>query len=244
MDLNISIGAAALAGALSFLSPCVLPLVPSYLVFISGTSLEDLRGSEARLNYKYVLLAALMFVLGFTTVFVALGATASYFGQAVRSQLPLLSQLAGVLIIIMGLHFLGLFKLQILSREARYHHDSKPFGLFGAYAVGLAFAFGWTPCLGPVLAAILSVAANAETVTKGAMLLAVYSLGLSIPFLIAAASVNVFLNFFARFKSKLALVEKFMGAALVVTGLMFLTGTMQTLSYWILETFPSLGVIG
>ena len=244
MDLNVSIGAAAFAGALSFLSPCVLPLVPSYLVFISGTSLEDLRGSETKLNTKYVLLAALMFVLGFTTVFVALGATASYFGQAVRSQLPLLSQLAGVLIIIMGLHFLGLFKLQILSREVRYHQDSKPFGLFGAYAVGLAFAFGWTPCLGPVLAAILSVAANAETVTKGAALLAVYSLGLGIPFLIAALSVNVFLNFFARFKSKLALVEKFMGAALVLTGLMFLTGSMQTLSYWILETFPSLGVIG
>ena len=244
MDLNVSIGAAALAGALSFLSPCVLPLVPSYLVFISGTSLEDLRGADAKLNTTYVLLAALMFVLGFTTVFVALGATASYFGQAVRAQLPLLSQLAGVLIIIMGLHFLGLFKLQILSREARYHHDSKPFGLFGSYAVGLAFAFGWTPCLGPVLAAILSVAANAETVTKGAALLSVYSLGLGIPFLIAAASVNVFLNFFARFKSKLAYVEKFMGAALVLTGFMFLTGTMQTLSYWILETFPSLGVIG
>ena len=244
MDLNVSIGAAALAGALSFLSPCVLPLVPSYLVFISGTSLEDLRGREAKLNTSYVMLAALMFVLGFTTVFVALGATASYFGQAVRSQLPLLSQLAGVLIIIMGLHFLGLFKLQILSREARYHHDSKPFGLFGAYAVGLAFAFGWTPCLGPVLAAILSVAANAETVTKGAALLCVYSLGLGIPFLIAAASVNVFLNFFARFKSKLAFVEKIMGAALVLTGFMFLTGSMQTLSYWILETFPSLGAVG
>jgi cytochrome c-type biogenesis protein len=244
MDLNVSIGAAVFAGALSFLSPCVLPLVPSYLVFISGTSLEDLRDSDAKLNYRYVLLAALMFVLGFTTVFVALGATASYFGQAVRSQLPLLSQLAGVLIIIMGLHFLGLFKLQILSREARYHHDSKPFGLFGAYAVGLAFAFGWTPCIGPVLAAILSVAANTESVTQGAMLLAVYSLGLGIPFLIAAASVNVFLNLFGRFKSKLGLIEKFMGAALVLTGIMFLTGTMQTLSYWILEIFPSLGAIG
>ena len=244
MDLNVSIGAAMFAGALSFLSPCVLPLVPSYLVFISGTSLEDLRGGKTKLNTRYVLLAALVFVLGFTTVFVALGATASYFGQAVRQQLPLLSQLAGVLIIIMGLHFLGLFKLQILSREVRYQQDSKPFGLFGAYAVGLAFAFGWTPCIGPVLAAILTVAANTESVTKGAMLLSVYSFGLGIPFLIAAASVNVFLTFFARFKSKLALVEKFMGAALVVTGIMFLTGSMQNFSYWILETFPSLGTIG
>ena len=247
MDLNVSIGAAALAGVISFLSPCVLPLVPPYLVFISGVSLDDLKaaeGDERAKNYRYVLLAALMFVLGFTTVFVALGATASYFGQAIRAQLPLLSQLAGVLIIIMGLHFIGLFKLQILSREARYHHDSKPFGLFGAYAVGLAFAFGWTPCIGPVLAAILSVAANTESVTKGAMLLAVYSLGLGIPFLIAAASVNVFLHFFARFKSKLGVVEKIMGAALVLTGIMFLTGSMQTFSYWILETFPSLGAVG
>lgn len=247
MDLNVSIGAAALAGVISFLSPCVLPLVPPYLVFISGVSLDDLKsaeGQERAQNYRHVMLAALMFVLGFTTVFVALGATASFFGQAIRSQLPLLSQLAGVLIIIMGLHFLGLFKLQILSREARYHHESKPFGLFGAYAVGLAFAFGWTPCIGPVLAAILSVAANTESVTTGAMLLAVYSLGLGIPFMIAAASVNVFLNFFARFKSKLGLIEKFMGAALVLTGIMFLTGTMQTMSYWLLETFPSLGAIG
>ena len=247
MDLNVSIGAAALAGVISFLSPCVLPLVPPYLVFISGVSLDDLKsaeGQERAQNYRHVMLAALMFVLGFTTVFVALGATASFFGQATRSQLPLLSQLSGVLIIIMGLHFLGLFKLQILSREARYHHESKPFGLFGAYAVGLAFAFGWTPCIGPVLAAILSVAANTESVTTGAMLLAVYSLGLGIPFMIAAASVNVFLNFFARFKSKLGLIEKFMGAALVLTGIMFLTGTMQTMSYWLLETFPSLGAIG
>jgi cytochrome c-type biogenesis protein len=244
MDLQVSIGAAALAGALSFLSPCVLPLVPSYLVFISGTSLEDLKDKDANLNYRYVMLAALMFVLGFTTVFVTLGATASYFGQVVRSQLPLLSQLAGVLIIIMGLHFLGLFKLQILSREARYHQSSKPLGLLGAYAVGLAFAFGWTPCLGPVLAAILTVSANTESVSNGAVLLAVYSLGLGIPFLIAAASVNVFLNFFAKFKSRLGLVEKFMGAALVLTGIMFLTGTMQTMSYWLLETFPSLGAIG
>ena len=247
MDLNVSIGAAALAGVISFLSPCVLPLVPPYLVFISGVSLDDLKsaeGQERAQNYRHVMLAAMMFVLGFTTVFVALGATASFFGQAIRSQLPLLSQLAGVLIIIMGLHFLGLFKLQILSREARYHHESKPFGLFGAYAVGLAFAFGWTPCIGPVLAAILSVAANTESVTTGAMLLAVYSLGLGIPFMIAAASVNVFLNFFVRFKSKLGLIEKFMGAALVLTGIMFLTGTMQTMSYWLLETFPSLGAIG
>ncbi len=247
MDLNVSIGAAALAGVISFLSPCVLPLVPPYLVFISGVSLDDLKdaeGDQRTRNYRNVMLAAIMFVLGFTTVFVALGASASYLGQLIRSQLPLLSQLAGVAIIIMGLHFLGLFKLQILSREARYHQDSKPFGYLGAYVVGLAFAFGWTPCIGPVLAAILSIAASTESVSKGALLLGVYSLGLGIPFLVAAASVNVFLNFFAKFKSKLGLVEKVMGAALVLTGIMFLTGTMQTVSYWLIETFPSLASVG
>ena len=252
MDLNVSLGAAALAGIISFLSPCVLPLVPPYLCFISGVSLDDMTNTgvspraqhnQAQHNQK-VLLAAFMFVLGFTTVFVTLGATASYFGQVVRSQLPLLSQLAGVIIIIMGLHFLGVFKLAFLSREVRYHQETKPFGLLGAYAVGLAFAFGWTPCIGPVLAAILSIAASTESVTKGALLLAVYSLGLGIPFMIAAASVNVFLGFFAKFKSKFSLIEKFMGGLLVLTGVMFLTGSMQTLSYWLIEYFPGLASVG
>lgn len=247
MDLNISLGAAALAGILSFLSPCVLPLVPPYLVFISGVSLDDLKndgGAAKAIHSRRVLLASLLFVLGFTTVFVALGATASYFGQIVRSQLPLLSQLAGIVIIIMGLHFMGVFKLAFLSREVRYHAQEKPIGLFGAYAVGLAFAFGWTPCLGPVLAAILSLAASADNVGKGAGLLAVYSLGLGIPFMIAAGSVNIFLGFFAKFKSKLGRVEQVMGALLVLSGVMFLTGSMQNISYWLLENFPGLARIG
>jgi cytochrome c-type biogenesis protein len=247
MDLNVSLGAAALAGVISFLSPCVLPLVPPYLVFISGVSLDDITKAEAAergAHYRRVLLAAFVFVLGFTTVFVTLGATASYFGQLVRSQLPFLAQLAGVFIIIMGLHFLGVFKLGFLSREVRYHQDEKPFGLLGAYGVGLAFAFGWTPCIGPVLAAILSIAASTESVTKGAGLLAIYSLGLGIPFIIAAASVNVFLGFFSKFKARLGLVEKFMGGLLVLTGVMFLTGSMQTMSYWLLEHFPGLASVG
>jgi cytochrome c-type biogenesis protein len=243
MDLNISLGAAALAGIISFLSPCVLPLVPPYLCFISGVSLDDLKEGRGS-NDKNVLWAAVFFVLGFTTVFVTLGATASFFGQAVRSQLPLLSQIAGIFIIAMGLNFLGLFKINFFSREARYHVEQKPVGLLGSYAIGLAFAFGWTPCIGPVLAAILSVAASSENVSQGAILLTAYSLGLGIPFMIAAASVNVFLSFFAKFKSKLGLIEKIMGALLVLTGIMFLTGSMQQISYWILEVFPSLGSIG
>lgn len=247
MNLEVSIWAAALAGLFSFLSPCVLPLVPPYLVFISGLSLDELKqgdGATAKNHHYRVLLAALAFVLGFTTVFVALGATASYFGQLVRSELPLLARVAGVFIIIMGLNFLGVFKLGFLAREARYHQERNPVGLLGAYGIGLAFAFGWTPCIGPVLAAILSLAAATESVSRGAGLLAIYSLGLGIPFMIAAASVNLFLGFFAKFKSRLGLVEKIMGAALVVTGLMFLTGQMQVLSYWLLETFPVLGQVG
>jgi cytochrome c-type biogenesis protein len=247
MALDVSYGAAALAGVISFLSPCVLPLVPPYLVFISGTSLDDLKtaeGADKARNYQNVMLAALAFVLGLATVFVALGASASYFGQLLRAYLPLLAQLAGVFIIIMGLNFLGLFKLSFLSREVRYHQETKSVGLLGAYGIGMAFAFGWTPCIGPVLAAILSIAASTESVTKGASLLFVYSLGLGIPFLISAASINVFLNFFSKFKSKLGMVEKVMGAALVITGVMFLTGWMQTISYWLIETFPGLASIG
>jgi cytochrome c-type biogenesis protein len=242
MALDIGWGAALVAGVFSFLSPCVLPLVPPYLVFISGVSLDDLKKGTS--SNRQVLLASLAFVLGFTTVFVGLGATASYVGQILRNELPLLAKIAGVFIIIMGLNFLGVFKLGFLSQEKRYQQESKPVGLLGAYAIGLAFAFGWTPCIGPVLAAILSIAASTESVTKGAALLAVYSLGLGIPFLIAAASINVFMQFFARFKSKLGLVEKAMGALLVVAGVMFLTGWMQAFSFWLIENFPILQSIG
>ncbi len=245
MDLNVSIGAALLAGVVSFLSPCVLPLVPPYLVYVSGLSLEQMTQDQiASAKMKRIMLAAMMFVLGFTTVFVLLGATASYAGQMLRQYLPLLSQIAGVFIILMGLNFLGVFRISMFSREARYQTSNAPAGLFGAYGVGLAFAFGWTPCIGPVLAAILSLAANEDSVSKGMGLLTIYSLGLGIPFMLAAFSVNRFLGFFERFKKHLATVERVMGGALVVTGFMFLTGAMQNLSYWLLETFPGLASIG
>jgi cytochrome c-type biogenesis protein len=247
MSVDVSYSAAVVAGVVSFLSPCVLPLVPPYLCFISGVSLEGLaaqeRARDAKAN-RAALLAALMFVAGFTTVFVLLGAGASYAGQVLRTYLPILAQVAGVFIIIMGLNFLGVFRLGILGRDTRYQHPTRPPGLVGAYAVGLAFAFGWTPCIGPVLAAILSIAASEQSVIAGGFLLALYSLGLGIPFLIAAASVDRFLAFFGRFKRYLGRVEMVMGALLVVTGIMFLTGSMQTLSYWLLEQFPALGTIG
>ncbi|WP_137391761.1 cytochrome c biogenesis CcdA family protein [Rhodoligotrophos defluvii] len=243
--MTVSYAAALLAGAISFLSPCVLPLVPPYLCFIAGTSLEEMADKQAspRVTAR-VMLAALLFVLGFATVFVMLGATASAIGQLVREYLWLLAQIAGVVIIIMGLHFLGLFRIPILNREARYHHESRPAGLIGAYVVGLAFAFGWTPCIGPVLAAILTLAAAEDSVTRGAVLLGVYSLGLGIPFLASAAAIRAFLTFMQRFRRHIGTVEKVMGGLLVLAGIMFLTGTMTAFSFWLLETFPALGRIG
>jgi cytochrome c-type biogenesis protein len=244
MELEVSLGLALLAGAISFLSPCVLPLVPPYLCYISGTSLEQLAQKEkAGTKLNGAVLAALLFVLGFTTVFVAMGAGASAIGQLLRAHMSLLAQVAGIFIILMGLNFLGVFRLGFLSREARYH-AAKPAGLFGAYAVGLAFAFGWTPCIGPVLASILTIAASEQDVARGAGLLAVYSLGLGIPFLLAAAGVGTFLSFLAGFRRHLRKVEQAMGGLLVVTGVMFLTGTMQEMSYWLLERFPILATIG
>jgi len=243
MDLTVPVGAAFGAGLLSFLSPCVLPLVPPYLCFITGASLDELseRGSRRSLQ---TLLAAVMFVLGFSTVFVVLGATASTLGQALRSHLPLLSQLAGVVIILMGIHFLGLFKFHWLNREARYQHEVKPAGLLGAYAIGLAFAFGWTPCIGPVLATILALAASVESVRTGAFLLAIYSLGLGVPFLLAAIGIERFVGFMQRFRRHLGTVERIMGVLLILAGIGFLTGAHQTLSFWLLETFPLLQRLG
>lgn len=238
-----SILTAFFGGLLSFLSPCVLPLVPPYLCFITGASLDDLTEKQA-ISRKRTMLASLAFVLGFSTVFVLLGATASVAGQYLREHLPLLSQLAGIVIILMGLHFLGVFRFAFINREKRYQQETRPAGLFGAYAVGLAFAFGWTPCIGPILAAILAVAASEATVVKGAGMLAVYSLGLGIPFLLAAAAVGPFAAFLARFKAYLGMVEKTMGALLVLTGIAFLTGTITDASFWLLETFPVLGRIG
>ena len=246
MDLYVSIGAALLAGAISFLSPCVLPLVPPYLCFITGATLEQLSDAETRVaaQRNRTLLAALLFVAGFSTVFILLGASASYAGQLLRSYMPVLAQVAGVFIILMGLNFLGVFRLSFLSREKRYQAEARPAGLLGAYAIGLAFAFGWTPCIGPVLATILTLAASEQDVAKGAGLLAVYSAGLGIPFVLAAAGVGTFLGLMAKFRKHLHRVEQVMGVLLILTGIMFLTGALQDFSYWLIEQFPVLLNLG
>jgi cytochrome c-type biogenesis protein len=243
MATDVSIPAAAAAGLLSFLSPCVLPLVPPYLCFLAGATIEDLAHSNDSKARTEAALAGLCFVCGFSTVFVLLGATASVLGALLRQYLDVLGFLAGLAIIIMGLHFLGFFRIPLLYREARMTVHRGP-GLLSAYVMGLAFAFGWTPCIGPILAAILSVAGANETVEKGALLLAVYSLGLGLPFIIGALAMGPFVRFLRRFRQYFGAVEKFVGAALVLTGVAFLTGGLQRASFWLLETFPALSNLG
>jgi cytochrome c-type biogenesis protein len=241
---EVSIPAALIAGLVSFLSPCVLPLVPPYLIYLTGATIEHVAHDEMVSSSKRaVMVSAVMFVLGFSTVFVALGASASLIGGLIRAWSAELSIVAGIVIIVMGLHFLGLTRLAFLMREGRLA-IAKPVGLWGAYVMGLAFAFGWTPCIGPILAAILSVAAAEATVTKGAGLLAVYSAGLGIPFLIAAFMVEQFSAMFSRMKRHLASVERAMGVLMVLTGVGFLTGSISSVSIWLLETFPALQNFG
>lgn len=244
MTADVSIAAALFAGLLSFLSPCVLPLVPPYLVYLAGASLgrraEGEQGQGAR---RGAFFASLLFVAGFSTVFIAFGASASVIGSLVLRYSPQLAIIAGILIIVMGLHFLGLTRFSVLMREKRLAM-AKPVGLWGAYAMGLAFAFGWTPCIGPILAAILAVAASRETVVQGAGLLAVYSAGLGIPFVVAAIAVEPAMALIARFRRHLEIVEKAMGGLLVLTGIAFLTGFVSEAGFWLLEIFPALGKIG
>ena len=243
MAADVSFPAAAVAGLLSFLSPCVLPLAPPYLAYIAGVSMEDLEIETRSKARRDIFLASVLFVLGFSTIFVALGATASAFGSVLRANLHILSWVAGAVIILMGLHFLGILKVGLFYREKRAE-VTKPMGLVGAYVMGLAFAFGWTPCIGPILAAILAVAGTQETVTLGAGLLAAYSLGLGLPFIAAGLALGRFLAFVARFRRHFGKVEKIVGVLLVATGVAFLTGGVQNMSFWLLETFPGLATFG
>jgi cytochrome c-type biogenesis protein len=244
MAADVTIFAALFAGLLSFLSPCVLPLVPPYLVYLAGTSLERFADAETEPQVRWETVgAACLFVAGFSTVFVSLGASASVIGGFVRVYADKLAIVAGIVIIVMGLHFLGATRIALMFREKRVE-VAKPVGLWGAYVMGLAFAFGWTPCIGPILAVILAIAASEATVAKGAGLLAVYSLGLGIPFLVAAFAIEPFAAFLAHFRAYLPMVEKTMGALLVLTGIAFLTGFVSEASYWLLEAFPVLGRIG
>ena len=230
------------AGVISFLSPCVLPIVPPYLAYMSGVSLNDMSSvSAAR---RRAIVAALFFVMGLSTVFLLLGFTASAFGAFFLQNQILFSQISGVVVIVFGIRFLGIFRIPFLDREARMDAGDKGGSSFGAYLLGLAFAFGWTPCIGPQLGAILSLAASEASVSRGTLLLGVYALGLGIPFLLAAMFMTRAMGVMNRLKKHMKTIERVMGLLLLVVGIAMLTGAFSTFSFWLLETFPVLGSLG
>ena len=232
---------AFLAGVISFLSPCVLPIVPPYLAYMSGISL-----SEATDNNKAVsiFLPAVFFVLGLSTVFLILGFTASALGTVFLSYQDTLITISGILVMGFGLHFLGILRIGFLEREARFEASSQNGSAFGAYVLGLAFAFGWTPCIGPQLASILTLAASEGSVARGTTLLGVYALGLGMPFLLVALFLSRLSATLTRLKRHMQIIERLMGLLLWTIGLMMLTGGFADFSFWILDTFPSLANLG
>ncbi|MCG5236391.1 cytochrome c biogenesis CcdA family protein [Xanthobacter oligotrophicus] len=241
MSLDIGLPGAFLAGLLSFASPCVLPLVPAYLGFLTGT----VAGREGQAApRRRVIAAAALFVLGFSTVFILLGATASTLGQMLMRHVEALTLVSGVLLVLFGLHMTGLVRIPLLYRQAKIDAATTPAGLVGPYLIGLAFGFGWSPCVGPVLAAILMVAGAEASVGKGMALLAVYAAGIGIPFLIAAAFTGPFLAWAAAARRRLGLIEKVAGALLILTGLAFMTGFMPEVAQWLMDQVPALGAIG
>jgi len=245
--MEIGILTAFVGGIISFLSPCVLPLVPPYLAYLGGTTLDRISGEDAKVDprlARHVFISACFFVLGLGTVFVALGMTASALGQMLLQNKVLLAQISGGIIIVLGLHFLHVLRLPFLDRDVRFDGPAKAGSHGTSYVIGIAFAFGWTPCIGPILGAILALAAQEETILAGTTLLAVYSLGLGVPFLIAAAFIGPFLRWARGFRRHMGMVEKAMGALLVVVGGMMITGQFERMAYWLLETFPVLGTIG
>ncbi|HID95129.1 MAG TPA: cytochrome c biogenesis protein CcdA [Candidatus Latescibacteria bacterium] len=218
------------AGIISFISPCVLPLIPTYLSFISGVSLDEMQEPDNRRStLKKLNLNSLLFILGFSAVFVSLGASATAVGTFLSSRLADINKIAGVVLIILGIHVMGLFKIRVLDYEKRFHLNSRPFGTIGSFVVGVAFGFGWTPCIGPVLAAILFYAGTLETVTRGMLLLAVYSSGLAIPLFLAGVGASSFLAFSKRIARHFRLIQILSGAIVAIIGLLILTQNLEVL---------------
>ncbi|MEO9821388.1 MAG: cytochrome c biogenesis protein CcdA [Paracoccaceae bacterium] len=237
-----AISIALFAGVISFLSPCVLPIVPPYLAYMSGVSVGDMTDNSA--GRRKVTITALFFVMGLSTVFLILGFTASAFGAFFLQNQILFAQVSGAVVMIFGLHFIGLFRIPFLDQEARIDAGDKGGSSFGAYVLGLAFAFGWTPCIGPQLGAILSIAASEASVGRGTFLLGVYAAGLGIPFLLAAMFMSRAMGFMNRIKRHMKTIERVMGILLLIVGFAMLTGAFSTFSFWLLETFPALAVLG
>src|SRR5690606_14909434 len=230
---------ALLAGILSFLSPCVLPIVPPYLAYMTGVGVGGLKSGE-----RSAVVPALFFVLGLSTVFLLMGMAASAFGRMFLQWQDLLARGAGVVVILLGLHFLHVLRIPFLDTEARIDAKEQGGSALGAYVLGLAFAFGWTPCIGPQLGMILSLAATGGAMGKGTALLAIYALGLGIPFLLSAIFINRAIGLMNRIKPHLKLIERIMGGLLVVVGIALLTGAFPAFAYWLLEPFPWLAGLG
>ncbi|KNG92812.1 cytochrome c biogenesis CcdA family protein [Pseudaestuariivita atlantica] len=244
---DVTFFGAFIAGLLSFLSPCVLPIVPFYLSYLAGVGMNQISaGAEVSAAVRLrAFLAACCFALGVITVFVGLGATATVFGGLVREYFDVLRWVAAAIIIAMGLHFLGVVRIGFLYRQFRADAgETSNVGLLGAYVIGFAFAFGWTPCVGPVLAAILFTAAGQDSAGQGAMLLFTYGLGMTLPFIAAALFIGPFMSWMARFRRYLGLVEKLMGVLLIVFGILIATNSVNIIAQWMLETFPVFSAIG
>jgi len=233
---------ALFAGIVSFLSPCVLPVVPPYLAYMSGVSIGDMSNQSAA--RRKATIAALFFVMGLSTVFVLLGFTSSAFGMFFLQYQDILAKGSGIVVIIFGLHFLSVFRIPLLDREARMDTGKADGSAFGAYILGLAFAFGWTPCIGPQLGAILSLAASEASVARGGLLLGIYAAGLGIPFLLAAMFLTQSMVLMNRMKKHMKMIERMMGALLLVVGIALVTGAYSSFSWWLLETFPALSMLG
>jgi len=244
--MDITFAGAAFAGILSFLSPCILPIVPFYLSYLAGVGMNQI-SAEAQIDGKTrmrAVLAACFFAAGVITIFMGLGAAATAFGQVVRDYFDILRWVAAAIIIAMGLHFLGIVRIGILYRQLRADAGSTSnVSLLGAYVIGLAFAFGWTPCVGPVLAAILFTAAGAETASTGAGLLFVYGLGMTAPFVLAALFIGPFMRWMSKFRRHLGVIEKIMGGMLIVFGLLIATNSMNFIAQWMLSIAPDIGVL-
>jgi cytochrome c-type biogenesis protein len=236
---NVSLIAAFAAGFLSFISPCVLPLIPGYISFVSGVSVEEMRGDAAPATSRLqVFITSLAFVLGFSLVFIALGASATAIGKFIFAQLPILSKIAGGVLIVFGLHTMGVFRLAFLDTEKRMHAQRKPAGPLGAMLVGVAFAFGWTPCIGPILGGILAIAGSRNSVGEGITLLAVYSAGLGIPFLLTSLAINQFFGAAKKIRRYYHAIELTSGALLVAIGLLIMTGQLTLIVRFLQPYLP------
>ena len=233
------------AGILSFLSPCVLPIVPPYLAFMAGSSVSNLKKSSLQSSQSnYLTLISLSFVLGLSTVFIMLGLAAAALGSFFLQYQTEMGYMSGLIVLVFGFHFLGVIKVPILNKEARFDFKSGGGGIIGAYALGIAFAFGWTPCIGPILGAILSMSAQTDSFSHGVTLMAFYAFGLGCPFLLFGVFFAKSLNFFSPFKMHLSKVEKGMGILLILVGFLLLSGGFTSLSFWLLENLPFLTIFG